>query len=311
MVSDNKRDALPNRALEYKIKKKIRKFELISLVQLLVFHGYRPDEICFKSNASICSQASLINDISFKEKPNRSVVVEVNFGLLSAQSPIPSYFLKNIADKGIDAELFADFVGFFDNHLIWNYLLNVYPEANRKIFSDRTKSKLSYIQMMDLKSKDTLTLIFNLIIPELSVRVEKTVLRHKMDTTSVRLGETRLNGESVFGRKTVVPVYGRRIVFYSDEEFTDTGKPWPEEIKHRLNEQIAPILGPVGINMELDLVIRSQKRWMGLQSESYLGYDKIKGGSSQAYRRIQIFQGRLQPPKKDKKKSPSWLTLNG
>lgn len=311
MTSALKQNTLPNRDFQKKIKSKIHNFEIISLVQLLVYHGYRPDEIRFKGHASTCSQKALINSIEFMETPIRCVEIEVNFGLLSAQGPLPSYFQKNIREKGIDARLFSDFIGFFDNHLIWDYILNIYPESNRKIFTNWSLLKLRYIQMLDLKSLDTLTWLFDLVFPELVVKIEKAILQHGMETHAFRLGASSLDGESIFGKKTVVPVNGLRIIIYSDEEFVNTGKPWPEEIKYRFNDQIAPILGPVGINLELDLIIRSQKRWVELHEESYLGYDKLKGGTSQAYRRIRIFQGRVKPLENNESMPALWQTLNG
>jgi hypothetical protein len=46
------------------------------------------------------------------------------------------------------------------------------------------------------------------------------------------------------------------------------------------------------MDLEIVLVIRAQKTWAKLDSESYLGYDKIRGGEED-YRRITIFSGRL------------------
>jgi hypothetical protein len=46
------------------------------------------------------------------------------------------------------------------------------------------------------------------------------------------------------------------------------------------------------MDLEIILVIRTQKTWAKLKSDSYLGYDKIRGGE-ESYRRIRIFTGRL------------------
>ena len=47
------------------------------------------------------------------------------------------------------------------------------------------------------------------------------------------------------------------------------------------------------MDLEIVLIILTQKTWAKLQPDSYLGYDKIQGGE-ESYRRIRIFSGRLQ-----------------
>ena len=56
---------------------------------------------------------------------------------------------------------------------------------------------------------------------------------------------------------------------------------------------VYPKLRTVGLDIEILLVIKSQKSFAKLHVESYLGYDKIRGGSEN-YRRIKIFSGHLQ-----------------
>ena len=146
---------------------------------------------------------------------------------------------------------------------------------------------------MDLKSIITLFWMFQLVFPELKIQVKKVVMSRGLKASALIIGKTVLGSDAVFGKKTSVAVYGRRITLYSDDESTGSGEPWPKEIKTRLEEQIFPILRSSGLDLEITLVIRAQKRWMKLHSESYLGYDKIKGGEAQ-YRRIGIFRGRLQ-----------------
>ena len=79
-------DISSNKDLEAKLSKKIYEFDLISLLKLLLHHGFLWEEIHFKSNMSICSQSSLIHGIEFIYEPERQVVITINMGLLSAQS---------------------------------------------------------------------------------------------------------------------------------------------------------------------------------------------------------------------------------
>lgn len=279
-------------ATQRDIAQKIHHFDLISLLQLLQFIGYQPEEIQFKSNFSRSSQPSLIHHIEFHSEPTRRVVITLNLGLLSAQSPLPSYFLKKMDTGYVDTKSFVDFIGYFDHHLIRNYLLNIYPETNRALFPDWELTKRRYLQMLDLKSCSTLHWLFQLVFPELGVRAEKIALKRQLRTVHLKLGQTILGTGAIFGEKTDVPISGRRITLFSESESTNTGEPWPREIKWRLDDLIFPILRSVGMDLEIILVIRTQKSWAKLQTDSYLGYDKIRGGAEQ-YRRIRIFTGRL------------------
>lgn len=277
---------------ERKIAKKIYDFDLISLLQLLQFIGYFPEEVHFRSHLSTSSQPSLIHGIEFQSEPARSVLITLNLGLLSAQSPLPSYFLKKLDAGYINTSSFVDFIGYFDHFLIKNYLLNIYPEMNKWLFPDYELTKRRFLELLDLKSCTTLHWLFELVFPELGVSVEKAALGRQLRSAPIRLGKTILGTDAIFGEKASVPVYGRRITFFSEFETTDPGQPWPKEIKQRLDDLVFPILRSVGMDLEVILVIRTQKTWAKLDSESYLGYDKIRGGKEH-YRRITIFTGKL------------------
>jgi len=73
---------------------------------------------------------------------------------------------------------------------------------------------------------------------------------------------------------------------------TDTQVPWPREIKNRLINLVFPVLQPMGIDLEILLVLKSQKRWVRLHAETYLGYDRIQSGE-ESYRRVRIFRGHI------------------
>lgn len=280
------------KTLESSITQRIHEFDPVSLLYLLMSMGYRLEEILFQSHMSTCTQSSLFQSIDFQQEPVRQVVIEVNFGLLSVQSPLPSYFFKNM-DKGtIDNRSFIDFIGYFDHHLIMNYLFNLYPEINTRLFADWELSKRRFLLMLDFKSCSVQHWLFQEIFPELGIKVEKTMLQRMIPTTAIRLGATALGSDAVFGRGKKVAVYALHITLLSDEESTDSGEPWPREIKKRLDELLFPVLRPIGITLEIALVIRSQKRWVKLAPESYLGYDKMRGGQA-SYRRILIFRGVL------------------
>ena len=279
--------------LERQISKRVHAFDIISLIRLLVSMGYSQDEIRFKSHNSLCSQPGLIHDITFRQKPLREVAIELNMGLLNAQSPLPSYFRRKIEDDVAGRRRFEDFMGFLDHHLIKDYIHNIYPEINRSYFPCWELTKRRYIELLDLKSCTALHWLFQIVFPEIGVNVEKISLDREIRIIPIQLGNSALGNDAVFGRKAQVLVHGRRITLYSEDDVTDTQVPWPREIKNRLNGLIFPVLQPTGIDLEVNLVLKSQKRWAKLHQEAYLGYDRIRNGT-ESYRRINVFKGHIE-----------------
>ena len=275
-----------------KISRKSHEFDIISLLRLLKSLGYNPDEIRYKGHNSICSQSGLIQGVIFSDHPVREVVITLNLGLLSAQTPLPSYFRKMMEADITGGRRFEDFVAYFDHHLIRDYVCNIYPEINRFYFPSWELSKRRYLEMLDLRSINTLHWLFQMVFPEIGVKVEKVPLGRGMQTDTIRLGRNRLGGNAVFGGKALAPISGPRVTLVSEEDLTDTQIPWPREIKDRLNRLIFPLLRPIGIDMEINLVLKSQTRWARLHLETYLGYDRIRNGAD-SYRQIRIFRGHI------------------
>ncbi len=276
--------------IEAEISVRKNEFDIISLLRVLFSIGYLPEEIFFKSYNSLCSQVGLIRDIKFYRKPVKNVTIILNMGLLSAQGTLPNYFQKFI-DKGMmDVKSFYEFIGYFDHSMMYNFFQYVYPELNLNRLMNYDNMKSGYLQMLDLRSCSTLDWMFRQVFPELDVCVEKGVFPRKVSMKSLKLGYAILGGNAVFGDKTSVMVSGRRITLFCDNESTETGDPWPREIKKRLRMIIFPVLSVVGVDLEIILVITSQKQWVKLHQGSYLGYDKIRGGNDR-YKRIRIFKG--------------------
>lgn len=279
------------KALEKKIAERIHEFDVISLLRLLYSMDYSPDTVSFRSNDSICSQTGLISGISFAAKPFRRVIITFNLGLLSAQSPLPQYFRNIMEQSEKDNAFFVNLCGYLDHYLIKDYLQNIYPEFNTFYFPDWKRAKQDYLNILNLKSSSALHWLFQITFPEITVRVENAVLDGEIKTEAIRLGKTML-GDAVFGKKTDYLVQGRRVTLFAGSEMTYTQVPWPREIEQRLNELLFPVLRPVGIDLEIILVLKAQKKWIRLHDESFLGYDRMKTGED-TYRSIRIFKGHI------------------
>ncbi len=277
--------------LEKKIVKRIHEFDVISLLRLLYSMDYSPDNVSFRSNDSVCSQTGLISGISFIQKPFRRVIITFNLGLLSAQSPLPQYFRNIMEQSDEDNEFFMRLCGYLDHYLIKDYLQNIYPEFNTCYFPDWIQAKKDYINILNLQSSSALHWLFQIVFPEITVRVENVVLDGEIKTEAIRLGKTML-GDAVFGKKTDYLVQGRRVTLFTDDEMTYMQVPWPREIEQRLNNLLFPILRPVGIDLEIILILKAQKKWVRLHDDSFLGYDRIKTDED-TYRSIRIFKGHI------------------
>jgi hypothetical protein len=254
--------------------------------------GYYREQILFRSYYNLSSQSALLEEIEFRDTPTPHVIVYVNLGLLSVQTPLPSYFFKKLDQGSIDQESFADFLAFFDQHLLTGFILSVYPEINPDVFPDWQRAKRQFAGMLNLRSRTTLHWLFSLVFPELGVQVEKAVHSRRLQANDIVLGRSFLDGSSVFGGKTSAKVHGLRVALSSDDEYTSMRVPWPREIRERMEAMIFPLLKRVGIDIEVFLTISSQKSWAKLNAESFLGYDMIKGGRAQ-HRRVPIYLGYL------------------
>ncbi len=277
---------------ERNIRKRLHDFDLISLLRLLKFKNYSLEEIRFKGHISTASQAGLFHDIEFYTTPTREVVITMNLGLLSAQSPLPSYFLKKIDYDILAGNAFADFIAFFDHQLIKNYIYNIYPEINKFFFPSWTLTKRRYLHLLNFKSSSNLHFLFQNIFPEINVEVQKALQRKVMQTKPIRLGKSLLGEDAIFGSKTTAWIHGCIITLYCEDETTENQVPWPKEIKSRLTELVFPILGHFDIDLQIDIVMKSRKRWARLHNDTYLGYDRIRSKQA-SYRRIRIFKGHV------------------
>ncbi|MCK5797007.1 MAG: type VI secretion system baseplate subunit TssG [Deltaproteobacteria bacterium] len=279
-------------AVERDVVHRLKAFDLPSLLHLLAALGWNRDEILFVSHVSTTSQPGLLHSIAFHRDPRRQVRIELNMGLLSAQSPLPSYFFKHIDYQVDDVSAFYAFIHFFDHRLLSDLIDYIYPETNGRVFGDANARQSRFLSFLNLRSVATLHWLFRGFFPELGLAVEKVRLGRVIRSGDFRLGTTRLGGDAVFGARTRVAVSGRRVTFFVDEEQNNAGEPWAAFIRRRLTEDVFPLIALAGLDLEIFLVLESERSWTELGGESFLGYDRLRGGD-EARRRLQIFGGRV------------------
>lgn len=276
-------------ALQRRIHKEAASFEIPALLALLRWMGWDPDDIRFASAPSGISQPGLIAGVDFVDEP-RHVHISLNLGLLSTQSPLPSYFFKRMDEIGFDSHEFVEFIGFFDHAALADLLHAIYPETDTRLYPDWERAKRREVQLLNLRSTSTLSWMLQTVFPDLKVVVEKATVYRDIESGGVRLGTATLGGDSVLGRRARIPMQTRRIVLVADTERAATGKAWPAEIKERLATIVLPILATVGVDLDVHLEVRAQETFAQLHGESYLGYDRVQGGEA-SYRRIRIYSG--------------------
>jgi hypothetical protein len=288
------------------ISKRASAFDPIALLDLLAHLGYRPEEILFESHESVASQPRLIHSIEFKKSPIRHVVISLNMGLLATQSPLPTYFRDLLQDADLDEQAFAEFLRFFDHRLLQNSILAIYPERDTTVIRDWEQMKLGLLKLLGIRSESTLHWLFQLACPELEVRVDRGTLSRFVKLDGAELGVSVVGDpRTVLGGWTKAPVPGFHVTLFCEEEHTDFGRPWAEDVRRRLDSIVFPVISDAALELKVSLVIRSEKVWAQLRPGSYLGFDRIKGGARRN-REVQVFKGTVVPGTyADKMRAPS------
>lgn len=261
------------RGIEQRVQKRAREFSLPALLDVLQLLDYRPDEIEYLGVMSYGFPGSLIHSVDFIAGPRRIARVSLHMGLLSAQSPLPSYFLKYAEQLEIDA-LF-DFLGFFDHHLLKRRASSLYPERDRTLFADWSETQAQLLQLIGLTAPSTLHWLFQRVYPELGVEVRRSTERKPLNAEGVVLGNAKLGEACAFGGGTTVPVGGLEVTLYSEEELTPTGDSWAVEASLRLNRQVFSALGETDVYLTVYLVIMEQTSWLTMEDERYLGFEPL------------------------------------
>ncbi|HNN97851.1 MAG TPA: hypothetical protein PKI03_36555, partial [Pseudomonadota bacterium] len=261
------------RGIEQRVQKRAREFSLPALLDVLQLLDYRPDEIEYLGVMSYAFPGSLIHSVDFIAAPRRIARVSLHMGLLSAQSPLPSYFLKYAEQLEIDA-LF-DFLGFFDHHLLKRRAASLYPERDRTLFADWSETQAQLLQLIGLTAPSTLHWLFQRVYPELGVEVRRSTERKPLNAEGVVLGNAKLGEACAFGGGTTVPVGGLEVTLYSEEELTPTGDSWAVEASLRLNRQVFSALGETDVYLTVYLVIMEQTSWLKMEDERYLGFEPL------------------------------------
>lgn len=274
--------------IQDKIKQHVKRFDICSLLKLLKEIGYQEDEIYFQSHSDLSSRAGLCEDIFFSENQPR-VTLLLNIGLLSGNSPLPSYFRKKMDTGAIDPVLFTRYLSYFDHHLIKNLLSMSMPETNGIFFTDWTETQGHYLTLLDLNSTSTLWHLFQICFPELIVKAEKSPRLFQEKSSSNTLGRSRLGIDTFLGKKIEQAIPSFKFTLTVEHTLTDQLVPWPLEVKHRLKKVILPILSRTAIHFRVILCIKKNGEIAYLSPQSHIGYCRM--GENKHPLRLLLFSG--------------------
>src|SRR5262249_38231837 len=151
-------------------------------------------------------------------------------GLLSPQSPLPSYFVRILESGDVDDAMLMAFLGFFDHVILQSYLESAYPEANPQIHKNWEITKRNHLSLFGLRSLPTHPWLFQIIFPEGGAPVARGPMTRSVRVEPARLGKIELGGDAALGGLSKVPVPGFDVNLYADEETTPANRPWAEEV---------------------------------------------------------------------------------
>lgn len=263
-------------SLEERISERIQDFDIPALLELLARLGYGEKEIEFRSHRSAAHQGQLLHSIEFIQKPHRRVIITANLGLLTVQTPLPSFFFQQM--DHLDQDLMEDFIGFFDDVLLRERFRGLFPERDASLLPrwEEQESLEDRLTLLRLACPSSLHWLFAKVFPEAEVLVRREPRRQRIDAPNLLLGYTVLGEGPPMGGFSNVPMGGLEAWVYLDEAVTGCGAPWATEAQLRLNQDILPRLAEVNLPLTVYLVLRELHGYARLHHQSYVGFDPIK-----------------------------------
>lgn len=269
--------ATPDAIFEERVRQSARRFGIKPLIDLLLAHGYRREQLLFESNRE-GGATSLVHAVEFRTG-GADVLITVNLGLLGDNALLPSYVLREV-ERSPDPQRFYDFIRFFDHRLIDNYVRASWPEDDPHVYGDYTLLCRAALKLVGLDSVSSLHWFVQHLFPELGVRVRRGAFPSSTHSHACRTGISRLDGSSVIGRLYETEAQGFLIELVSDEEAYDHKLTWAAVVRSRLHERCLPVLEPFRLPVRVVLTVLSHASWARLESASeettgYLGYDRV------------------------------------
>lgn len=257
-----------------------KKFDLRPLVTVLVENGYDRRNIVFEGNPEDGSSPGLVESIRFPNKPPRSVIITLNLGLLAEGTLLPAYFFQ-VIQASPHHVAFYDFLRFFDNHLVNNYLRAAYPEDDGGPYGDYDRLLMSYLRLLGPGSRSTLWWLFQRYFPDFPLHVKRGAFISDTAAHSMKMGLSKLDGTGVLGKVYESTASGFIVELTVEYETDLYGRSWAEMILERFKQRLWPLLKPCRIPFVLRLHVLWHTGYARLEdptqpTKGRLGYDRLK-----------------------------------
>jgi hypothetical protein len=261
--------------LEQRIRERIRSFDIPALLDVLDASGYGDAEIEYRSHRTTLHQSHLVHDIQFLHQPKKRVIITVNVGLLSAQSPLPSFMMRTMDQ--LDHDRLERFVGYFDHLLLEECFAGLYPERNEALLPGWEGSAWDRLRLLRPTCESTLHWLFCKAFPEAELSVRREVRRQKVASRELRLGASSLGEGDSMGGFASIPTGGVEVRIHCNEPLSASGVPWAVEAQRRFEQALAPLLSETVLMLTVILILREKEGFLRIERSSHLGYDPLHG----------------------------------
>ncbi|WP_434391471.1 hypothetical protein [Melittangium boletus] len=274
--------------LEQRIRERIRSFDIPALLTLLKTTRYAGAEIEYRGQRTAVHQSHLVHDIEFIDVPDPKVIITVNMGLLSAQSPLPSFLMQTMDQ--LDHDRLERFIGYFDHLLLRDCFAGLYPEREESLLPGWRRASRDRLRLLRPTCPSTLHWLFHKVYPETELSVRREVRQQRVPARELRMGASTLGEGDSMGGFAAIPTGGVEVRIHCDEPRASNGVLWAEEARRRFDAQVLPLLSETVLMLTVVLVLRDQESVLRLAPDGHLGYYALQDSPAQT-QQVVIFSG--------------------
>lgn len=229
------------------------RFELAAILKALLARGFSPEQIHFEGMTELEHvRGPLVSSLRLKSKP-KLAIIKLNAGLLSPNSPLPSYF-RDFAARLLDPDPFLKFIGFWDSVLLRNHACCATPR-----FCDPHQALCqSYLPRLNLEASSCLHWLFRSAFPELSVEIGRRRFQMNRSAARVRVGDP-LDGRAVLGGQYRERQEGFRVRLHVEHKRSEGVCEWEREARRRLQWLLSPQLSRLRVPLAVTLCFQAHR----------------------------------------------------
>jgi hypothetical protein len=209
-------------------------------------------------------------------------------GLLSAQSPLPSFMMQTMDQ--LDHDRLERFIGFFDQQLLRECFAGLYPEREGSLLPGWPEAAKDRLRLLRPTCQSTLHWLFSKVFPEAELSVRREVRHQRVSAPEMRLGASALGEGDSMGGFASIPTGGMEVRIFCNEPCSSSGVPWAVEALRRFEAKLLPLLSETVLMLTVILVLRDQEGFLRLERQSHLGYDPLHGAPVET-RQVLLFSG--------------------